>query len=42
MGEEIARCSEKQLTLRRRAGVGFVFQNFNLIDDLNFQTSRSG
>ena len=34
-GEDIARCSEEQLTLRRRAGVGFVFQNFNLIDDLN-------
>jgi putative ABC transport system ATP-binding protein len=35
MGEEIGRCSEEELTLRRRAGVGFVFQNFNLIDDLN-------
>jgi putative ABC transport system ATP-binding protein len=35
MGEEIGRCSEEQLTVRRRAGVGFVFQNFNLIDDLN-------
>src|SRR6201996_5696195 len=35
MGEDISRCSEEQLTLRRRAGVGFVFQNFNLIDDLN-------
>jgi putative ABC transport system ATP-binding protein len=35
MGEDISRCSEKELTLRRRAGVGFVFQNFNLIDDLN-------
>jgi putative ABC transport system ATP-binding protein len=34
MGEDIARCSEEDLTLRRRAGVGFVFQNFNLIDDL--------
>src|ERR1700729_4325995 len=34
-GEDIAHCSEEQLTLRRRAGVGFVFQNFNLIDDLN-------
>jgi len=34
MGEDIARCSEEELTLRRRAGVGFVFQNFNLIDDL--------
>jgi putative ABC transport system ATP-binding protein len=35
MGEDIAKCSEEDLTLRRRAGVGFVFQNFNLIDDLN-------
>jgi putative ABC transport system ATP-binding protein len=34
-GEEVSRCSEKQLTLRRRSGVGFVFQSFNLIDDLN-------
>ena len=35
MGEDISRCSEEDLTLRRRAGVGFVFQNFNLVDDLN-------
>jgi putative ABC transport system ATP-binding protein len=35
LGEDIARCSEEQLTLRRRARVGFVFQSFNLIDDLN-------
>src|SRR5690348_9660205 len=35
MGEDVARCSEEGLTLRRRARVGFVFQNFNLIDDLN-------
>lgn len=34
MGEDLAQCSEEELTLRRRAGVGFVFQNFNLIDDL--------
>jgi putative ABC transport system ATP-binding protein len=34
-GEDIARCSEAELTLHRRAGVGFVFQSFNLIDDLN-------
>ncbi|MES1196636.1 MAG: ABC transporter ATP-binding protein [Steroidobacter sp.] len=34
-GENIAQCSEEELTMRRRAGVGFVFQNFNLIDDLN-------
>ncbi len=35
MGEDIARCSEEELALRRRAGVGFVFQSFNLVDDLN-------
>ena len=35
MGGDVARCSEEELTLRRRARVGFVFQNFNLIDDLN-------
>jgi putative ABC transport system ATP-binding protein len=35
MGEDIAKCSEEELTLRRRAGLGFVFQNFNLIDDLS-------
>src|SRR5215468_2335592 len=34
-GETVAGCSENELTVRRRAGVGFVFQNFNLIDDLN-------
>ena len=34
LGEDIARCSEEQLTLLRRARVGFVFQSFNLIDDL--------
>jgi len=35
MDEDIARCTEKELTVRRRASVGFVFQNFNLIDDLD-------
>jgi putative ABC transport system ATP-binding protein len=35
MGENMTGRSEEQLTLHRRAGVGFVFQNFNLIDDLN-------
>ncbi len=34
-GEEVAGRSEKQLTQRRRSGIGFVFQSFNLIDDLN-------
>ena len=35
MGEDVARSSEDELTLRRRARVGFVFQSFNLIDDLD-------
>ncbi|MET0534066.1 MAG: ABC transporter ATP-binding protein [Steroidobacter sp.] len=35
MGEDVARCLEEQLTLRRRSRVGFVFQSFNLIEDLN-------
>jgi putative ABC transport system ATP-binding protein len=34
-GENVSGCSEEALTRRRRARVGFVFQNFNLIDDLN-------
>ena len=34
-GENLARCSEEELTLRRRGEVGFVFQNFNLIENLN-------
>lgn len=34
-GEDVARGSEEELTLHRRAGVGFVFQSFNLINDLN-------
>ncbi|HEV7612277.1 MAG TPA: ABC transporter ATP-binding protein [Steroidobacteraceae bacterium] len=35
LGEDISRCSEEELTVHRRGGVGFVFQSFNLIDDLN-------
>lgn len=34
LGEDVAKQSEKQLTARRRAAIGFVFQSFNLIDDL--------
>ena len=34
-GEDVARYSEKQLTQLRRGGVGFIFQSFNLVDDLN-------
>ncbi len=34
-GEEVSRYSEQKLTALRRTGVGFIFQSFNLIDDLN-------
>ena len=35
-GEDVAGYSEERLTtLRRSVGIGFVFQSFNLIDDLN-------
>jgi len=34
-GEDVARYSEQKLTALRRTGVGFIFQSFNLIDDLN-------
>jgi len=33
-GEEVARYSEARLTALRRDRIGFVFQSFNLIDDL--------
>jgi putative ABC transport system ATP-binding protein len=33
-GEEVAQRSEADLTALRRDRIGFVFQNFNLIDDL--------
>src|SRR6201995_2067730 len=34
MGQEVARMKESELTGLRRDHVGFVFQSFNLIDDL--------
>src|SRR5579864_7480655 len=34
MGQEVARMKESELTGLRRAHIGFVFQSFNLIDDL--------
>ena len=34
-GAEVATLREKELTRLRRGSVGFVFQSFNLIDDLN-------
>ena len=33
-GEEVARYPEQRLTALRRTGLGFVFQSFNLINDL--------
>jgi putative ABC transport system ATP-binding protein len=33
-GEDVARASEAKLTTLRRDRIGFVFQSFNLIDDL--------
>jgi putative ABC transport system ATP-binding protein len=35
LGEDISQSTEEELTVRRRGGVGFIFQSFNLIDDLN-------
>ncbi len=36
-GENVAGCSEKRLTGLRRDRIGFVFQSFNLIDDLSVE-----
>jgi putative ABC transport system ATP-binding protein len=37
LGEDITRASERELTLLRRGNIGFVFQSFNLIDDLTVE-----
>jgi putative ABC transport system ATP-binding protein len=34
-GEDVARASEQHLTVLRRGAIGFIFQSFNLIYDLN-------
>ncbi|MFT4075124.1 MAG: ATP-binding cassette domain-containing protein [Asticcacaulis sp.] len=34
-GDDVARYSETRLTKIRRDHIGFIFQNFNLIDDLS-------
>ena len=34
LGSEVSRWPERKLTLLRRQTIGFVFQSFNLIDDL--------
>ncbi|WP_439181517.1 ABC transporter ATP-binding protein [Carboxylicivirga taeanensis] len=35
MGHEVSRLNERQRSNLRRGGIGFVFQNFGLIDELN-------
>lgn len=35
MGEEVASYSERQRAMLRKQNIGFVFQSFNLIDELN-------
>lgn len=35
MEQDMAKLKEKQLTLRRKGSIGFIFQNFNLIDELS-------
>src|SRR5258708_2249668 len=44
-GEEVSKRSERELTALRRDRIGFVFQSFNLIDDLsvaeNVEVSRA-
>jgi putative ABC transport system ATP-binding protein len=36
-GEDVLQASQRRLTAIRRAAVGFVFQDFNLIDDLTVE-----
>ncbi|HWW58928.1 MAG TPA: ABC transporter ATP-binding protein [Sphingopyxis sp.] len=34
LGEDVSKASERDLTRLRRAAIGFVFQSFNLVDEL--------
>jgi putative ABC transport system ATP-binding protein len=34
MGEQVARCGERRRSMIRKNNIGFVFQSFNLIDEL--------
>lgn len=36
-GKDMSRLSEKEMTQLRRGTIGFVFQSFNLIDELNVE-----
>ena len=35
LGENIANCSERELAIVRKRNIGFIFQSFNLIDELS-------
>ena len=35
LGQEVAKLKEKDRTKFRKGNIGFVFQSFNLIDELN-------
>ena len=35
LGKEVGKLKEKERTLYRKGNIGFVFQSFNLIDELN-------
>ncbi len=34
LGEDVANCSERELAIVRKQNIGFIFQSFNLIDEL--------
>jgi len=34
-GQDVSKYTEKQRTILRKSNIGFVFQSFNLIDELN-------
>lgn len=36
-GQEVSSLKEKERTIIRKGNIGFVFQNFNLIDELNIE-----
>lgn len=36
-GQEVSTLKEKERTIIRKGNIGFVFQNFNLIDELNIE-----
>jgi putative ABC transport system ATP-binding protein len=35
LGQDVANCSERELAIVRKQNIGFIFQSFNLIDELS-------